>query len=488
MTDLLKKNYFLLGTILLGIALRIFMLLQRGSFWFDEIFSVHFSQFSIADIWNYMLYENTPPLYVLLLHFAGKIIPPGEYSVRAISLLFGAASIAGMYFLGKKMFSRRVGSIAAFLTAISSMQIFLSVESRVYIVMFFLGIVSIYLFWDVLEKGRSWAGYAFVSILLTYSHLFAWPVIIAENMVFLLYGRKSGNIKKWIAVQLAVLACFSFWAIPALLLKSGSSVINGWFFESPVRPLLDRWAELLAIGRNGYIFPMALKAGITVLLAFAVLSIKRENGGIAVKPALSPASILCLLLLAFPIPFLFMDSKYFVICSIGLFLLLAKGIEGLQLSRKGSGLVLLLIFLAALAATFSIGPAVNSRWDKTAELISEKAGGAEKIIVARHAYALALRYYYHGDIPIEGFLPLEDKSNDDDLNIIKYNWAYYETEENIKKMADLVDSHHKVVLVYKPLNLSRAEEKWFLSNGWRETGQYGSQEDGPEVLIFEKDQ
>ena len=51
---------------------------------------------------------------------------PNEWGVRSLSLLSGLGIIVLMYFLGKKLFSEKVGLIASFLTSISLWDIYLS--------------------------------------------------------------------------------------------------------------------------------------------------------------------------------------------------------------------------------------------------------------------------------------------------------------------------------------------------------------------------
>jgi len=54
------------------------------------------------------------------------IFGPGVWGVRGLSFVSGLGIIVLMYFLAKKLFSKRVGLIASFLTAISMWDIYLS--------------------------------------------------------------------------------------------------------------------------------------------------------------------------------------------------------------------------------------------------------------------------------------------------------------------------------------------------------------------------
>ena len=65
----LKKYCPLFLILALASALRIHLLLVRGTFWFDEMFSVHFSSLPLKDALRYWMLETNPPFYTFFCAF-----------------------------------------------------------------------------------------------------------------------------------------------------------------------------------------------------------------------------------------------------------------------------------------------------------------------------------------------------------------------------------------------------------------------------------
>src|SRR3989338_9035100 len=100
-----KHSIALLGIISLGFVLRLFILSQRGSLWFDEAFSVHFAAMDIPQLLHYLRFENNPPLYFIFLHFWMKLAGNSELATRALSMIFGIAAIPMVYLVGMRLFA-----------------------------------------------------------------------------------------------------------------------------------------------------------------------------------------------------------------------------------------------------------------------------------------------------------------------------------------------------------------------------------------------
>src|SRR5581483_5599573 len=97
--------------------------ISRKSFWLDEGVSVAIARLD----WSNLLHilwrrEANMGFYYLILrvwlHFGHS-----EAFIRALSLLFSVATIPVTYFLGKKLFTRKVGLIAASLLAAHAWQV-----------------------------------------------------------------------------------------------------------------------------------------------------------------------------------------------------------------------------------------------------------------------------------------------------------------------------------------------------------------------------
>ena len=146
-----KPILILILIIFIALAFRIPAVLHSQSFWFDEIVSLEIAQHNIIDSWQYLKWENNPPLHYWFLHWWIELFGESEKALRFSSVLFSLLSIIAIYFLGRKLANKKVGLFASFLLAISSFQIFLSMDARMYPMLLFFAILSCYFFWQILH-------------------------------------------------------------------------------------------------------------------------------------------------------------------------------------------------------------------------------------------------------------------------------------------------------------------------------------------------
>jgi uncharacterized membrane protein len=117
------------GIVALGALLRL-RALSAKSFWLDEIASVVIARMPGHSFWHWLWTEegNMALYYVMLRPWLE--IHLGEGMVRLLSVLPGIASLPVMYVLGKRLFSRGVGLLAALFLALSTCAVVYSQEAR----------------------------------------------------------------------------------------------------------------------------------------------------------------------------------------------------------------------------------------------------------------------------------------------------------------------------------------------------------------------
>ncbi len=213
--------WILLGIItLLSLALR-FYHLGGESYWYDEIIMLRVAQ---DNIWA-IIEGARPPLYIILAHFWIKLFGTGEAATRSLSAIFGVASIPMIYLLGRELFDRRVGLIAAFLMAVSQFQIYYSQDFRYYSLFVLTSLLSFYFLIIALRKRTitSFILYVLFAILLFYTHAFGVFIIFAQNVyVFLRWHACRGFKIHWITGQALILA-----ALVPRIVNSFSNVVEG---------------------------------------------------------------------------------------------------------------------------------------------------------------------------------------------------------------------------------------------------------------------
>jgi 4-amino-4-deoxy-L-arabinose transferase-like glycosyltransferase len=105
-----------------------------------------------------------------------------EFALRWPSAVAAVLALPIVYQLGRCLLSRMTGLVAAFLLAISPFALGYAQEARVYALLEMLACLSLLLLTLALQRRRWfwWAGFAFGTTLLLYSHFFAWFAVGAE--------------------------------------------------------------------------------------------------------------------------------------------------------------------------------------------------------------------------------------------------------------------------------------------------------------------
>lgn len=135
------------GILLLGLVLRLYCLDCR-SFWGDEINSLDGASIGIPAIFNgrFGWISNQTPLHYLIVWLTTLPVDPTTSGilVRLPSALVGALTPLVVYALGREMFGRPQGLLAALMVALSAVHLNHSQELRLYAMMVFLSVLSVY--------------------------------------------------------------------------------------------------------------------------------------------------------------------------------------------------------------------------------------------------------------------------------------------------------------------------------------------------------
>lgn len=245
----------LTGLIILAAALRL-PGLGRFGFWRDEALSTFISRQQFPfEILNSLRDHGHPPLYYTLSHFWIALTGESEFTLRLLSVSLGILLIPAVYVLGRRLFDRRVGLVAAVLIACSPYAVAASRTSRPYTLLPLVSLLSLYCLARALETGHrqplpfrgDWLAYILFSVATIYTHTWGVFLIVAENAFFLaeLFLRHDTRrlFWTWVGVQLAILALYAPW-LPNVLRQAGSIATLPWVVST------SRWATLLAVGND----------------------------------------------------------------------------------------------------------------------------------------------------------------------------------------------------------------------------------------------
>lgn len=178
--------------IVIGGTLRVYDL-GRKSLWTDEVASVIDSE-SITSV----IGGAQPPLYYLILHLF-RDIGTNEVILRFPSVVFGVLTIPLLYKVGKLFFGAKEGLVSAFLLSISTFHIYYSQEARMYTLLSFLSLLSLFFFYKSITENRNilWFVFTLSTILTLYTHYFGVFIIFVEIIfVFLMLIRNALLSKK----------------------------------------------------------------------------------------------------------------------------------------------------------------------------------------------------------------------------------------------------------------------------------------------------
>ena len=233
--------------VLLYIALRLWRL-GDACLWFDEIFSIHAAEHSWSGLVPFVAKDLIhPPLFYFLLKLWIVIGGEGQFWLRLFPVIFAALALIPFWLLCRELKLRSVTVVVAFgLFAVNGAMIKYAQEVRMYSLLMFLSLTSIWLFSRFFFRGKSFWVLVIANILLVYSHYFGWFVVAAEVTAILLAQRIK--LLQILLMAGVVGASFAPWLFALFhFAEPGSSVRQnlGWMTRPGIRSLLDLAFDLV---------------------------------------------------------------------------------------------------------------------------------------------------------------------------------------------------------------------------------------------------
>ncbi len=200
-----REEISLVAILLLALVLRLIKLGSRN-LWYDEAFAVLYAEKSFSAI----LYGTITPvegaaadvhplLYYFFLHLWMSLFGQSPFIVRLPSVIFGLASIVLAFSIGQRLFDPGAGLLAAAITAIAPFHINYSQENRMYSLLCFLSLLTVYFFvrcWKGKGYGN-WLGFILAATLSLYTHNLAFLVILALDLFVLAMIFSWAKGEKW---------------------------------------------------------------------------------------------------------------------------------------------------------------------------------------------------------------------------------------------------------------------------------------------------
>ncbi|GMV40002.1 MAG: hypothetical protein AMXMBFR64_17180 [Myxococcales bacterium] len=234
------------------------------SYWYDEIWSLDQVRKPFGDMLAALAREDVhPPLYSVLLWVWTRLVGESEVASRLLSALVGAAAVVPLYGLGRELWDRRTGLMAATLLALNPYAVFYGREARSYSLMLAL---ALWATWALVRwasqpsRGRALVWIA-AATLLAYTHVYGSFVLVAQGLWALVFV--PALRRPFLAGAATVAALLLPW-VPSLLGQAGR--VQQGFWIDPIT-----WTDPLDWMRRwyGYSIPLAVLLPLVSLRAAA---------------------------------------------------------------------------------------------------------------------------------------------------------------------------------------------------------------------------
>jgi hypothetical protein len=285
----------LLAVMAVGAALR-FSTLTLQSYSLDEAVTVGLLDQSLRGMLEAIPHsEATPPIYYIIAWGWSKLFGTGEIALRSLSALLGTAAIPVTYAAARLLISRRGALIAAALVAVSPLLVWYSQEARAYVLLSFLGALSLLFFAPALEGAqRALIWWAAVSSLALATHYFAVFFIAPEATWLLIRLGKRRNVILSIGAVSAVAV-----ALLPLAVYQERGGRTSWIHNNPLRVRLSEVAtEFVGIGSLPHTALLGCAAGVLVVVGLLTWASAEDRRGGLLALAIGAAAVVLPLTLA----------------------------------------------------------------------------------------------------------------------------------------------------------------------------------------------
>ncbi len=394
------RRFIIVGVLLAAFALRVYALGEKAAWW-DEAWSVHVAQQSLADATEITSYDVQPPLYQWALFAWVRAAGISEFAVRYLSALWGLVAVAATYAVAARLGGRRAGALAAFFIALSALHIGWSQETRMYAMASAWAALTVYAALRVRGARGWWALLVLAGAAIPLTHYLGGFVLAILNLHWLLGWRTHSRAfrRAWIAAMIAIALLLGLWAIYAVRHIRG----GGGDFEGSAAFVFQLAATLWATGASvdldRYLAPtLVVMAGLVAGLALYAWR-RRSDGALVALLVICPPLVIYLLSLPSwrfyaPRP----EARYLVIFVPLVYVAFGLALDALRRKWRALGMA------AALGLTLLYGAAFLREADnryyrddyatlfRTIDLLA--APGEPVFFVSDDRYPLV---YYHMD-------------------------------------------------------------------------------------------
>ena len=294
-------SWLLLAILLLAFGLRLYRL-GADSLWYDETVSVMLAGKSTGGLLAHTAGDIHPPGYYLLLHAWLRLAGTSEFAAAFPSLFFGVILVALAAWLGRRLYGRTVGLLAALLVATSPFNVWYSQEVRMYTLGAALGVGVLTALLSLLDAPEAvakrrralavyvacgalglWVLYYFAFLLVAANLMAAawWLAALRRGLDRRVLGRWA---LEWVIAQAAILLLYAPW-LPIAWRQATQPPVPPWRSWTGLGDLLLQSWSALSLGQSAPGLASVWPA-LVVTLGLVVLALVSAGSLHGVRPTL----------------------------------------------------------------------------------------------------------------------------------------------------------------------------------------------------------
>ncbi|MBA3512942.1 MAG: glycosyltransferase family 39 protein [Pyrinomonadaceae bacterium] len=226
--------------------------LTASCLWFDEVFSVHAARHEWSRLLHFVAADIIhPPLFYILLKVWINIGGESLFWLRLFPVLTSLGVIIPFWMFCREL---QLGStelrLSLLLMAVNGYMIKYAQEVRMYSLLLFLTVCSLWLFirfFNATQARKQLLALSALNLLLVYTHYYGWLVIAAEAAFLVLWDR--AKIPDFLIAAAMLLLCFSPWIYAVTLAgEQGNGLAQniGWVARPRLADVVQFFALLNA--------------------------------------------------------------------------------------------------------------------------------------------------------------------------------------------------------------------------------------------------
>ncbi len=200
--------------------------LSFQSLWLDEVYTLTEAGRPWGDLFLALfLPQQAYPLYILGMRLWSGLLGTGEVALRLPAALAGLATVPLLYLLGRRLFDRRTGLLAALLMALSPPAVWYSQEARPYAFVLLLSTLAWLLLWEADERParRTWWALGLVALLFLLTHRLAAVLSLVGQLLYLTYRAYGGRFARHRRLLVGLLLLILLAAVVGLWFALGAT-------------------------------------------------------------------------------------------------------------------------------------------------------------------------------------------------------------------------------------------------------------------------